>query len=60
MIPKKGQLSKLISIAKQIIDESITKKTVALGIRFEQMSPQMSGLRMVFVSLLKIGESSLA
>ncbi|MBT8331184.1 MAG: cyclic nucleotide-binding domain-containing protein [Deltaproteobacteria bacterium] len=36
--------------SKEVYDEQ--GKTVALGIRFEQMSPQMSGLLMVFANLL--------
>jgi len=36
--------------SKDVYDEQ--GRTVALGIRFEQMSPQMSGLLMVFANLL--------
>lgn len=36
--------------SKEVYDEN--GKTIALGIRFEEMSPQMSGLLMVFANLL--------
>jgi hypothetical protein len=36
--------------SKEVYDEQ--GRTVALGIRFEEMSPQMSGLLMVFANLL--------
>ncbi|NIV99293.1 hypothetical protein GWN26_09185 [Candidatus Saccharibacteria bacterium] len=36
--------------SKEIYNEQ--GQTVALGIRFEEMSPQMSGLLMVFANLL--------
>ena len=39
--------------SKEVYDEQ--GRTVALGIRFEPMSPQMSGLLMVFANLLNTG-----
>jgi len=42
--------------SKEITDEQ--GRTVALGIRFEEMSPQMSGLLMVFANLLNTSSSS--
>ncbi len=39
-----------IAWSKEVYDEQ--GRTVALGIRFEQMSPQMSGLLMIFANLL--------
>ncbi len=44
-----------IAWSKEVYDDQ--QRTVALGIRFEEMSPQMSGLLMVFANLLKSGES---
>ncbi|MDX1706979.1 MAG: cyclic nucleotide-binding domain-containing protein [Desulfobacterales bacterium] len=44
-----------IAWSKEIYNEQ-QKRTVALGIRFEQMSPQMSGLLMVFANLLNDSE----
>ncbi len=44
-----------IAWSKEIFDEQ-QQRTVALGIRFEEMSPQMSGLLMVFANLLNESE----
>ena len=44
-----------IAWSKEIYNEQ-QQRTVALGIRFEQMSPQMSGLLMVFANLLNDSE----
>ena len=44
-----------IAWSKEIFDEQ-QQRTVALGIRFEEMSPQMSGLLMVFANLLNENE----
>ena len=44
----------VIAWSREIIVEQ--QQTVALGIRFEEMSPQMSGLLMVFANLLNAGD----
>jgi hypothetical protein len=44
----------VIAWSREIIEAQ--QQTVALGIRFEEMSPQMSGLLMVFANLLNSGE----
>jgi hypothetical protein len=44
----------VIAWSQEIIEAQ--QQTVALGIRFEEMSPQMSGLLMVFANLLNSGE----
>jgi hypothetical protein len=41
--------------SKEVYDEQ--GRTVALGIRFEQMSPQLSGLLIVFANLLNTSSS---
>ena len=43
-----------IAWSREIYDEQ--QQTVALGIRFEEMSPQMSGLLLVFANLLNIDQ----